>query len=107
MLDVLVVAIIVICALWVYWDATGNKIGKVTGAGGLFNISAGAWSVVTMFLWIIGFPAYLIKRSALIERAKSQPVDVSGRIVKLVILAVIGGLWVLLTLAGAIAPPPQ
>lgn len=107
MLNVLVIGIIVICALWVYWDATGNKIGKVPAAGGVFNMSAGAWSVVTLFLWIIGFPAYLIKRSALIERAKGQPIEVKGRIVKLLILAIIGGLWVLVTLGGAIAPPPR
>lgn len=107
MLNVLVIAIIVICALWVYWDATGKKIGKVPAAGGMFNMSAGAWSVVTLLLWIIGFPAYLIKRSALIERAKGQPVEIKGRGIKMAILAVIGVLWVLLTLAGAVAPPPQ
>jgi len=107
MVNVLIAVIIVVSALWVYWDATANKIGKIPGAGGLFNMSAGAWSVVTMFLWIIGFPAYLIKRSTLIERAQNQPVVVSGRIVKMIILAVIGALWVLLTLAGSIAPPPQ
>jgi len=107
MLNVLVAVIIVICAVWVYWDATGSKIGKVPGAGGMFNMSAGAWSVVTLGLWIIGFPAYLIKRSALLERAKGHPVEVRGRLFKMVILAVIGSLLVLMTLAGAIAPPPR
>lgn len=95
MLDALLAAIIVTCALWVYWDATSNRIGKIPGAGGFFNISAGAWSAVTLGLWIIGFPAYLIKRSALVERAKSQPIEVKGRPVKMAILAVIGGLWLL------------
>src|SRR5438874_10776590 len=28
-MNVLIVAIIVISALWVYWDATGHKIGKI------------------------------------------------------------------------------
>ncbi|HKE39034.1 MAG TPA: hypothetical protein VKG21_04265 [Casimicrobiaceae bacterium] len=107
MLKVLVVAIVVACSLWVYWDASGRKVGKVPGVGGMFNMSAGAWSVVTMFFWIIAFPAYLVKRSALIERTKEQPVEVTGRIFKMVILAVIGSLWVLITLAGAIAPPPS
>lgn len=95
------VAIVVVSAIWVYVDATGHKIGKVKEAGGLFNMSAGAWSVVTMFLWIVGFPAYLIKRSALIERAGSAPVEVGGRWVKVAILCVIGGLWVLGTLPRA------
>src|SRR5947208_8333497 len=97
-MNVLIFAIIVISALWVYWDATGHKIGKIPGAGGVLNMSAGAWAVVTLFLWIIGFPIYLMKRSTLIEKAKSQPVEVKGRVVKLVVLAVIGGLWLLLAL---------
>lgn len=70
-------------------------------------MSAGAWSVITLFLWIIGFPAYLIKRSALIERAKGEPIEIKGRGIKMAILVIIGGLWVLLALAGAMAPPPK
>ncbi len=104
MLSVLIIVAVVICALWVYWDATGNKIGKVSGTGGLFNMSAGAWATVTMFLWIIGFPSYVIKRSALINTAKSHAVDVKGRVMKTVVLGVIGALWVLFVLAGTIAP---
>ncbi len=67
--------ILVICAtsMWVYWDATANKIGKIEGEGGLFNMSAGAWAAVTLGLWIVGFPAYLINRSRLIEKAKEHP----------------------------------
>ena len=61
-------------------------------------MSAGAWSVVTMFLWILGFPAYLIKRSSLVDRAKTQPVEVKGRWIKLSILGIIGALWILGTL---------
>jgi hypothetical protein len=99
--NTIVVAIIVVSAVWVYMDATGHKIGRVKEAGGLFNMSAGAWSVVTMFLWIVGFPAYLIKRSALIERAETTPVEVGGRWVKVVVLCVVGGLWVLGTLSRA------
>jgi len=100
MLNVVIVAIIVGTAIWVYLDATKNKIGKVKEAGGMFNMSAGAWSVVTLLLWIIGFPAYLIKRGALIERAKENPIEVKGRGGKTAVLSIIGGLWVLLVLAG-------
>jgi hypothetical protein len=103
MVQVLIVVAIVTCALWVYWDATGNKIGKVSGASGLFNMSAGAWATVTMFLWIVAFPSYLIKRSALIEVAKSHAVDVKGRVIKTLILGFIGALWVLYVLAGSMA----
>jgi hypothetical protein len=104
MVSVLLVVAIVTCSLWVYWDATGNKIGKVPGAGGLFNMSAGAWATVTMFLWIIAFPSYVIKRSALIEVAKSHAVDVKGRLIKTLVLGFIGALWVLFVLAGTMVP---
>jgi hypothetical protein len=95
MIATIVAALIAVSALWVYWDATANKIGKVPGAGGMFNLSAGAWSVVTLFLWIVAFPAYVVKRSALIERARSQPVEVRGRWVKFSVLLIIGVLMVL------------
>lgn len=106
MLNVIVVAAIVICSLWVYLDARGKKIGKVAGAGGMFNMSAGAWSVVTLLLWIIGFPAYLIKRSSLIKRASEHPVEVKRRVLKAVILGVIGTLWAFLTFADSLTAPP-
>ena len=98
MIGTIVVLLIVVSAVWIYWDATANKIGKIPGAGGFFNMSAGAWSVVTMFLWLLGFPAYLIKRSSLVDRAKTQPVEVKGRWIKLSILCIVGALWILGTL---------
>ena len=98
MLNTIIVAVIAASGVWVYVDATGYKIGKVKGTGGLFNMSAGAWGVVTMFLWIVGFPSYLIKRRALIERAKAAPVEVKGRWIKTAILCVVGVLWILGTL---------
>lgn len=96
MIDLIVVLVVVITAVWVYLDATKNKIGKVKDSKGMFNMSAGAWGTVTLFLWIIGFPAYLIKRSNLIETAKESPIVVesAGRAVKTAILAIIGALFV-------------
>lgn len=99
MLSVIIVAIVVASAIWVYLDATSNKIGKIPDAGGMFNMSAGAWSVVTLLLWVIGFPAYLVKRSALIEKAKQTPIEVRGRNGKAVSLGIVGGLWFALSLA--------
>lgn len=99
MVNVLIVLVIVGSSLWVYHDATSNKIGKQPSGAGLFNMSAGAWAVVTLLLWIVAFPAYLIKRNALVEKAKEQPVEASGRGIKLVVIAAIGGLWVFGTIA--------
>jgi len=95
MLNVVIVALLVASSIWVYLDATKHKIGKVSGAKGMFNMSAGAWAVVTLLLWIVGFPAYLIKRSNLIQGANENPIEVSGRIGKTAALAVVGGVWIL------------
>jgi len=65
-------------------------------------MSAGAWAVVTILLWIIGFPAYLIKRKSLIEKAIDNPVVVSGKWLKVAGLAVIG----LLLIAGSFSQLP-
>lgn len=95
MIGTIVAAVIVASALWVYWDATAHKIGKAPGAGGMLNLSAGAWSVVTMFFWIVGFPAYVIKRGSLLDRANTQPVEVKRRWLKFSILCIVGALFVL------------
>ena len=100
MLNLIVTLLVVASSIWVYWDATSNKIGKYSDAKGMFNMSAGAWAVVTLLLWIIVFPAYLIKRSSLIEKAKDSPIDVSWRGGKLAALSIVGGLWILGSAAG-------
>ncbi len=82
------------CSVWVYLDATKNKIGK-TSAGGMFNMSAGAWGVVTLGLWIIGFPAYLIKRNALKTIAAESPVEITGRTWKATVIGIVGLFWFL------------
>lgn len=83
---------VTVCAVWVYLDATKNRIGK-TSAGGMFNMSAGAWGVVTLLLWVIGFPAYLIKRNALKTIAAEQPVEITGRTWKVLVIGFIGLFW--------------
>ena len=97
MFGIAVVVVVAATALWVYLDATKHKIGKITGAGGMFNMSAGAWAVVTLFLWIIAFPAYLINRGSLIAKAKETPIEVSGREGKAVAIGLTGGAWVAAT----------
>lgn len=93
-INLCVVVLVVLSGIWVYWDATEQKIGKIPTIKSMFNISAGGWAIVTLMLWIVAFPAYLIKRKSLIEIAKSQPVEVKGRFIKLSIITVIGMLWV-------------
>lgn len=71
--------------LFVYVDATHNKIGKIPGKKGLLNNSAGVWSIGTLLLWIVVFPLYLINRKKLIEGAKENPQEIPGKRKKIVI----------------------
>lgn len=88
--DLALVLLITASAGWVYWDATTNKIGKIPNQKGFFNLSAGVWGIVTFGLWIIGFPAYLVKRKGLIEKAKTAPIEVKQRDLKLALLLIVG-----------------
>lgn len=98
-----VVSVVAASSVWVYFDATKNKIGKLSGAKGMFNMSAGAWAVATLLLWIVTFPAYLIKRSSLMASAATTPVGTSGRGIKLTLLTFVA---VLLVLAQLGTPNP-
>lgn len=66
------------CIIFVYYDATKNKIGKISSEKGFLNMKAGWWAVFTMLLWIVGFPLYLIKRKKLLEKADKNPVEPSS-----------------------------
>jgi hypothetical protein len=57
-----ILGIIVITSLWVLIDA--NNIGVKKGQiKGFFNLGYIEWFIVCIGIWIIGFPAYLAKRS--------------------------------------------
>ena len=103
MLDAILIAVVALSAVWVYLDATKNKIGEIPDSKGMFNVSAGAWGSLTLLLWVIGFPAYLIKRGRLIERAKENPIEVTGRGGKAAALSIVGGSWVLLSVSGIVS----
>jgi hypothetical protein len=105
MINVFIVAVVAISATLVYLDATKNNIGKISNAKGMFNMSAGAWGTVTLLLWFIGLPAYLIKRGDLVLKAKENPVVATGRRGKAAVLAGIGCIWVFMTIAGITSVP--
>jgi hypothetical protein len=88
--------IVAVSPIWVYWDATAKKIGMDPSEKFKYfdNMSAGRWSVFTLFVWIVGFPMYLARRRALTERARAHPVEVRGRWVKLSALGFVGALGV-------------
>ena len=59
-------AIVIVTSLWVFFDAKriGIKKGQITG---IANLGPGGWLVACLFLWIIAFPTYLIKRPQFIR----------------------------------------
>ncbi|MFI3215507.1 MAG: hypothetical protein QX192_01730 [Methylococcales bacterium] len=73
--------------LWIYYDATNNKIGRIRGEG-IFSFSAGEWASYSLIVWSIIFPIYLFKRKKLIQKAQENPVYASNVKVKLVILGI-------------------
>lgn len=75
--------------VWVYSDATKNKIGKIEENNGLFNMSAALWSFGTLVLWIVIFPAYIMKRKSLIQLAIDNPVEVKNQNIKVIIITLV------------------
>lgn len=74
MFTILVAVIVAASTLWVYWDATRLRIGRIKDQKGL-NLSAEFWALGTLFLWVFFFPAYLIKRGELRQRAEGNPIN--------------------------------
>ena len=49
-------------SIWVYFDAT--TIGVTKGQlSGVFDMSPTAWAFACLLIWIVCFPAYLVKRT--------------------------------------------
>jgi len=57
---------IFVSSIWVYADA--KKIGVRKGqVKGIANLGPGAWFIVCLFLWVLAFPMYLVKRPEFIK----------------------------------------
>lgn len=76
-------------AALVYLDAAAHRIGKIEGDKSFTNISAGAWGVCVLLIWVVGVPLYLANRSRLVDRAKEQPRDSGMRTAKASALAAV------------------
>ena len=61
-MDVFIILVVIGTSFWVYFDAKsiGVKKGQIKG---LTDMGPGGWFFVSLFLWIIGFPAWLAMRS--------------------------------------------
>jgi hypothetical protein len=49
-------------SIWVAIDASHLHVAKGDLGGGLFDMGVVGWFFGVLLLWIIGFPAYLVKR---------------------------------------------
>lgn len=60
-MDTIIMLVILGTSIWVLFDARaiGVKKGMVKG---MANMGPWGWFFVTLFLWIVGFPAYLAMR---------------------------------------------
>jgi hypothetical protein len=63
--------IVIVTSIGVGVDASSNGI-KAGQTKGLFNMGPLGWCLACLLIWIVAFPAYLIKRSDLIAAANGQ-----------------------------------
>jgi len=96
--------VVTISSIWVYWDATSNKIGKIPHVSAFLNISAGTWALLTLPLWTFVFPLYLFKRSSLIIKAEEHPVTANNIGIKLFSLAAASALLLYMALYTVYSP---
>ncbi len=70
-MSTVVLLIVIGTSIWVWVDARG--IGARKGLiSGLANMGPFAWFLSSLFLWIIAFPVYLAKRSAIRTAAQAE-----------------------------------
>jgi hypothetical protein len=69
--------VIIATSIWVFVDAKkiGVRKGLITG---IANMNPGTWLIACLFLWIISFPIYLIKRSDFIKAVAAEGQTNSG-----------------------------
>lgn len=79
MIQIILAVVVGASGLWVYLDATKNRVGRVPGPKAFFNMSAWRWACFAYGLWIVGLPSYLLKRGDLIEKARATPVEEKNR----------------------------
>lgn len=103
MLNIALILIIALMPIFVYFDATKHKIGKIPDKSRCINMSAGNWAAETLLLFIAIFPLYLIRRKSLIESAQETPIDTRNAVPKLALVTMLSGLWVFASSGQSIA----
>jgi hypothetical protein len=70
--------VVILSAACVWLDARNNNIHKINDDKSITNMSVVEWFWLTLLLWIIGFPLYLINRKKLIAKCKGEIVIKNG-----------------------------
>lgn len=99
MLSLIVAAISVAAAFWMYVDATNHGVGKDPKKPSFWTLSAGGWATWGLCFWPLGVPVYLIRRASLIDQAKKHPVVPSSKTRSLVFLSVASAALLLFNLS--------
>jgi len=63
--------IVIVSSIWVYFDAKSIGARKDL-VPGFFNLGPVGWALCSLLIWIIAFPAYLIKRSDIKNAAEGN-----------------------------------
>ena len=84
-----IAAVIIVTAILVMFDARSAGIRKEEGKKGLLNMDPFGWGAVTLFLFVVGYPLYLVRRMGSAGK-KGNPV--------LLALVCVGGVVVVLGL---------
>ena len=81
--ELLLLVLIIASSSWVYFDAKSIGVRKGLEAG-FFDMGPAGWAGASLLLWILVFPAYLAKRSAMKELSKGnrQAISVASPEVK-------------------------
>lgn len=94
---IIINAILIVCVFWVFFDAANNNIGTFIVSDGIQKgyrkgLHPVSWALLSMF--IIPFFMYLIRRKALKELAKENPV-ITDKSISFIILLILVSAWTL------------
>ena len=53
---------VLVSSIWVGFDAKKLGVRKGSLNGGFFDLGAGGWFIACLLIWIVAFPAYMMKR---------------------------------------------
>ncbi len=84
---ILIVLVNAFLGVFIYFDASKNKIGKIKNDSSMLNMSAVSWSSIGL-LQMASPIIYLFARNHLIKKAKESPATEKYRNIKIILIVV-------------------